>query len=414
MGRQGLAWRVTAQGLGKSEPTFNTACCLYINITASNTSKLDTASEQPPHLNQRYAVGNGQSATAVTMLTRPGTITANNPSIITTRRERLRLRSRKSRNSRILTRAKTRAQAANGLRQPFPFMKLPPELRLTVYEVAIRSHLEDIERTTILQCSTMTEKDLGEARKLMVAEIMDSDMGKPAQPTPYLGVLALLHTSKLVYRESCNIMHNLADRVHKARFGDGLRNRLTQASRDRDAAISCHVFLTSEALMEKVQKSISNARSRSLHIWIPSSFHSKQNEQAAQSAPSTTNPDGSTDTATGTGEDATRMAALKYLPDICAGIQRRIEGGAGVRTSFKAEVRFLVGRDIIDHDVDIMIKGVAALGASLKVIRRKHCSKRLRGSRVAEHKSRAKRHRSSASCDSPRTWLSADEMDTGP
>ena len=210
MGRQGLARRVTAQGFGKSEPTFHTACRLYINITASNTSKLDTASEQPPHLNQRYAVGNGQSATAVTMLTRPGTMTANNPSMITTRRERLRIRSRKSRNSRILARvkagAKPRAQAADcnaaetvanlgdGLRQAFPFMKLPPELRLTVYELAIRSHLEDIERTTILQCSTMTEKDLGEARELMTAEI-----GEKVRPIPYLGVLALLHTSKFVY-----------------------------------------------------------------------------------------------------------------------------------------------------------------------------------------------------------------------
>jgi hypothetical protein len=108
------------------------------------------------------------------------------------------------------------------------------------------------------------------------------------------------------------------------------------------------------------------------------------------------------------------MAAVKYFPNIYASIQRRLEDGAGVRTSFKAQVRLLVGWEITNDEVAIMIKGVAALGASLKNIRESNCGNRLRDFRVVKRKSTSKRSRSNTSCDEPRTWLSTDEMDTGP
>jgi len=61
-----------------------------------------------------------------------------------------------------------------------------------------------------------------------------------------------------------------------------------------------------------------------------------------------------------------------------------------------------------------MIKGVAALGASLETIRGPDCDNRFRQFRVVKRKSRPKRYRSATSCDMPRTWLSTDKMDTGP
>ena len=105
---------------------------------------------------------------------------------------------------------------------------------------------------------------------------------------------------------------------------------------------------------------------------------------------------------------------MKHFPKIYDGIQDRLEGGDGVRTAFKAQVKDRVKWEITNDEVAIMIKGVAALGASLKTIRGPDCDNRLRQFKVVKRKSRPKRYRSKTSCDLPMTWLSSDEMDTGP
>jgi len=63
------------------------------------------------------------------------------------------------------------------------------------------------------------------------------------------------------------------------------------------------------------------------------------------------------------------MASLSHIPDIFAGIQRRLGDGVGVRASLKAEVRFAIGWDITNDDVDDMIKGIAKICAPLNTRR---------------------------------------------
>lgn len=105
------------------------------------------------------------------------------------------------------------ANLGNGQEPTSPFMKLPPELRLIVYEFAMRSYLQEIERTKFLQCgapgigvSLETENKRREAMTLEVAEIRRKRRTKAA---PYLGALALLHTSRTVYWESYKTMLDL-------------------------------------------------------------------------------------------------------------------------------------------------------------------------------------------------------------
>ena len=48
--------------------------------------------------------------------------------------------------------ADTTTNLGNGQQQTLPFMKRPPELRLIMYDLAMRNCLEDIDRTKFLQC----------------------------------------------------------------------------------------------------------------------------------------------------------------------------------------------------------------------------------------------------------------------
>lgn len=63
--------------------------------------------------------------------------------------------------------------------EPFPFMRLPPELRLIVYDFAVHA---------------------------ITDPIMFSDSGEVQELQPYRGALALLHTSKHIRQESCDDM----------------------------------------------------------------------------------------------------------------------------------------------------------------------------------------------------------------
>lgn len=258
-----------------------------------------------------------------------------------------------------------------------------------------------------------------EARALEVAEFEGK---RTSQAAPYLGDLALLHTSKMVYWESYNAMRDLVSCHRAARFGimakayvpmskaiwgqDSQLARLLRYEHDETEAIW--------AYMTMISKSFSNTYPRHLSDYLAVTFHGNLHGRASKSAQSTTDADENTDSEAGIAWDATLTAAVKYFPNIYASIQRRLEGGDGVRTSFKAEVKLRADWEITNDEVAIMIKGVAALGASLKTIRGPDCDNRLRQFKVVKRKSRPKRYRSKTSCDLPMTWLSSDEMDTGP
>ena len=312
------------------------------------------------------------------------------------------------------------ANLGNGQEQTFPFMKLPPELRLIVYEFAMRSYLQDIERTKFLQCgppeigvSLETENKRREAMKLEVAEIKRKRDHLDTKTAPYLGALALLHTSRMVYWESYKVMVGL-ERCHRIAQYEIMRKahkrwilaRTTQTAdlleyeHESMTAIWSFMLMVDESFMKTLDRRVS--------------LNDILREQAIQSALSKTKSDESARAAAEIRREATLMSAVKCFPQICDKIQCGLEGGAGVRTAFKAEVKSLVRWEITNNDVDIMIKGIAALGASLKTIRGSDCSNRLRNFRVVKRKSRPKRRRSKTSCDPPKTWLSSDEMDTGP
>ena len=287
---------------------------------------------------------------------------------------------------------------------------------MIVYEFAMRSYLQDIERTKFLQCgppeigvSLETENKRREAMTLEVAEIKRKRKMKAA---PYLGALALLHTSRTVFWESYKTMLDL-ERCHRsAQYENmqqaGRRWRLSRQMGDLlDYETESMTAIWSFMLM------VENSFGKTLDRRV--SFNDiLLREQALQSPPSTTTSDESARAAAEIRREATLMSAVKCFPQICDKIQCGLEGGAGVRTAFKAEVKSLIRWEITNNDVDIMIKGIAALGASLKTIRGSDCSNRLRNFRVVKRKSRPKRHRSKTSCDPPKTWLSSDEMDTGP
>lgn len=267
--------------------------------------------------------------------------------------------------------------------------------------------------------SAETGEDMRVGRKLEVIEFMDNHESKAA---PYLGVLALLHTSELVFWESYNAMEGLVERRISARSAtiDEVREHANQASLTGDTQTEdlledeLDEVYVSLSLTDMVKRPICNTFSRYMESKKSMRTHGTLHGQAIQSTPSTTDPDRPTDSEAGIGRDATLTAAVKHFPEIYTRIQRRLKSGDGIRTSFKTEVKSLVGLDVTNNEVAIMIKGVAALGASLKTIRVSDSGNLLREFKVVKRKSKSKRYRSKTSCDLPRTWLSSDEMDTGP
>lgn len=248
--------------------------------------------------------------------------------------------------------------------------------------------------------------------KLEVAEIKRKRTTKEA--APYLGVLALLHTSRTVFWESYKTMLDL-ERCHRSAQYENMRQAMRRCRLSRIRQMDDLLVYEAESMtaiwsfMLMVENSFGNTLDRRV------SFNDiLLREQAIQSALSKTKPDESARAAAEIRREAMLMFAVKYFPQICDKIQCGLEGGAGVRTAFKAEVKSLVRWEITNNDVDIMIKGIAALGASLETIRGSDCSNRLRSFKVVKRKSRPKRRRSKTSCDPPKTWLSSDEMDTGP
>ena len=73
----------------------------------------------------------------------------------------------------------------------FPFMKLPPEIRLMIYEFGIHNSIE----AAISQVSSSSTRRF--------------------EPPAYLGALALVHTSSGIRKESRDAMHAIAYRHWK-------------------------------------------------------------------------------------------------------------------------------------------------------------------------------------------------------
>lgn len=257
------------------------------------------------------------------------------------------------------------ANLGNGLQQQFPFMKLPAELRLVVYELAMRSHLKDIDRTKFLQCGPPgievpleAADKMREARMLEVAEF---ERRAESQAAPYLGALALLHTSKMIYWESYHAIRDLVEPHRSARweimweaFWRMLRvsfcaNKhtadLLKYEHDEMSAIWSYLRMVNRSFSKTVDRWSSNHYSMS--------FYGNLYGGAKRPAKSTTKTGGSTRSPAGIRRDGALADAVKIFPGICDKIQKRLEGGAGVRTSFKAEVEERVRWKITDEDVAI-------------------------------------------------------------
>ncbi|KAM0711923.1 hypothetical protein Q7P35_001293 [Cladosporium inversicolor] len=233
------------------------------------------------------------------------------------------------------------ANLGDGLEQTYPFVKLPPEIRLVVYELAIRDHFEDIENTDHLLCgksivgmSVDTVAEMLHARRLEATDLTRKSEGMAAS---YLGALALLHTSKLVYRESYNAMHGLVKRhisarndVWAERFEWRLRPYIVKVQKLR---YEFYEVIAWFSLRNMVDDSFQNTFSRYMEDCESMRAHGNLHGQAKRSAPIATNPRRSTDSATQISREATLMAAAKYFPNIYASIQRRLGGRDGVRTS---------------------------------------------------------------------------------
>jgi hypothetical protein len=242
--------------------------------------------------------------------------------------------------------ANTTVSLRNGLKQTFRFMKLLPELRLIVYELAMRSYLEDVDRTNIrgppgIGVSLETKNKTEKARSLEIAELHRHRKSKAA--APYLGALALLQTSKVVYSESCNDMQVLVSSHRNASY-DSMREALRRrVQARRDGAIRTADLLGYEhedamavwLFMMTVSRSFENTAPRELSDYDSTVSHGNLHGQATQPAPSITNSIGSARSAAEISREATLLAAVKYFPNIYTSIQCGPEDSAGVRPSFK-------------------------------------------------------------------------------
>jgi hypothetical protein len=316
--------------------------------------------------------------------------------------------------------ADTGVNIGNGMQQIFPFMKLPPELRLVVYELAILSHLEDIEHTRFLQCRPpaigASLETRNRIRKARILEENELRLKSRSKASPYFGALALLHTSIIVYWESYNAMNGIIKRHISARQDsvDKAKMLMFRAQWGGQTADLQEYEADVMSTILSSTRMVHNSLSKTFRRWVEINFSVVSNGnlygRARQLAQSPTNSDQLTRSVVETSRGATLVAAVKGFPEMCAIIQCRLEGGDGVRTSFTTGVQKSVGWKITEHDVDIMIKDIAALGATLRTIRGSNCSGGRRSFRVVKHKSRPKRHQSNTSRGLLRTWLSSDEM----
>jgi hypothetical protein len=87
----------------------------------------------------------------------------------------------------------------------FPFMQLPPELRVMVYKLALQD---------------------------MVDPILCSGPGDAEDPKAFHGALALVHTSRLVRLESCRDMYSIVT-VHRGSLVDILNTLVARMEEPR-------------------------------------------------------------------------------------------------------------------------------------------------------------------------------------
>lgn len=288
------------------------------------------------------------------------------------------------------TTSATISNVGSSLQASFPFMKLPPEIRLIVYEFAISDHLVDIECTRYLQ----TPRPQGTSREAWLEARMNEtarlSWKYTQKPAPYMGVLALLHTSKRVHWESYHAMNDFVRSYIRVRrlACERAAKRIAETEQpvleewQHLEMYSLGNMRTCLTFMQMVETSLSNTSqrySKNLTAMILQDHSEREKETPAADAGLHVRPAAFE---VGVDREAGLLADIENkFVGIYAGVQSRLESGAGVRTAFKAEVALHIGVELSDDGVKAMIRGIVQIGASLKSVRGSKHGRQLRSSR---------------------------------
>lgn len=282
--------------------------------------------------------------------------------------------------------------------QAFPFTKLPPEIRLIVYGIAIRDQLVAIERTEYLRTPNVRGMSLTawlHAKRDLANKIMDECAKAPA---PYIGALALLQSSRLVFRESYYVIRNVVS-CHLENLGlrfTRLEEEYLQARERNTLLAECkYSSMLENWTRVRVVGTIARSGSESMDRL----FMMDERERWARIAASV--------------ED--------NFTGICAGVQRRLERGAGVRRPLRLAVKLCIGVSFLTKiDVKKIVEHIASVFAPLKTLRggkgggHRHSNGKV-VKQVTSFKSRSKERKQVTIDKQPAgaSWL-GDKMDTGP
>lgn len=279
--------------------------------------------------------------------------------------------------------------------QAFPFMKLPPEIRLMIYEFAIRERIEAIERIEHVRTPNVRGMSVTAwlYAKLNLALKIEGECAKAR--APYIGALALLQTSRLVFRESYWALKKV---------------------------VYCHLenmYLRSKRLEGEIQSLNTNK-------FLADCKYSLllENQTCAHVIKTIASSGHKSTTRLIKMDRGDRWARIVVnvehnFTGICAGVQGRLQRGAGVRTSFRFAVKSHTGVRMTNIDVKKIIKHIASVFAPLKTPRGGKGGNRHNNGKVVKQvtdsKSESKEWKQVAIGKQPigTSWL-GEEMDTGP
>lgn len=207
--------------------------------------------------------------------------------------------------------------ANSSVRQPFPFMQLPSELQISVYEVIFRD---------------------------IVHQELALSLGGISGPRQYATIVRqikpLAHTCRTIRRQSTQTYIKIAESIYQSMEREyqeckdlqaRMRSLRLPCNPLKQAALACDMRIVNDISMivKRIEKNIAQHQNN-LHI----------------------------------------TAIESKLVEICTGVQIKLEDGAGLRASFKAEVQSHVGAELTDAGVRVMIKGIASIFAPLRASRR--------------------------------------------